>query len=665
MFRTEDPDRHALAAVKAYVLDLTPDRTQHLADELQRLAELKIGHPHIAQPIAAGVEGSAAYLAQQYVDAESLDTAIRQYGPAPAADAARLVAHIADALDEAAKRDVFHGSLHPRDVLVTPGDTHMTGLGVAQALERIGMRAPVRRPYAAPERDSSGLWGAAADIYSLAAIAYEIITGRRAMPGTDDPLPGLAGVAAANPAALREALESAFDPDPSRRPATARELVTSIAIGLLGDTPLGAASGDPRGSSRTPRRAPVKEPRLPGLEDPLAAKPAERPSPQPPTPIEPLPPPIATAPPPIVTAPPMEAAVAAGMPDAPEVELEVPEPEPPDQEADLDLSAVLPAAVPAQEDVQEFDFSALDRTPQPLRSASGAARPARPRLELPGPDAPPVEPHVPQPPAPSDPGGTFLRRPESTGGSGGMRLPIVGSALAAGFLIGVFAGYLLFGHREPPPSAAAPPSAVAARPTAPGQSPTTVAAASPVGAERRTVPAPPAVSPPAAAPASPGPARNAVGGRPPVNPPARRIEAARPAAPPAPRPAAPVLSEEIATSGDRRLRATPPARGAVPKPPAATAAAKPQAPKAAAQAKPGEKLVDAASMHFETRPPGARVILDGRDIGRTPTDVPAISVGRHAVRFELDGYVTWSTTVTTSSGKQTRVTASMNRGPGK
>ena len=56
----------------------------------------------------------------------------------------------------------------------------------------MGVRAPVRRPYSAPERIAGGEWGTPADVFSLAAIAYELLTGRRPS-GTGEQIGELTG----------------------------------------------------------------------------------------------------------------------------------------------------------------------------------------------------------------------------------------------------------------------------------------------------------------------------------------------------------------------------------------------------------------------------------------------------------------------------------------
>jgi len=274
VFRTHDPERGRLVVVKAFTLDLAPEHASNLSARFQRLVDLRIDHPGIAAPVATGIEDFVVYLATPYAAGESLDAAVRQYGPAPPGDAIRLIVHVAEALDHAARLGVFHGSLHPRDVLVTTNETHVTGLGVVQALEHVGLRGPVRRPYVAPEREAGEAWGAPADIYSLGAIAYEVLTGRRALPSTEHPLPALGDLKVRDVAALREAIESALDPDPGRRPTRAREFAAAFAAGLSEGTG-GRVQAD-RAHGDRPRR-PRRPTRLPGLDEPLTAEAATAP----------------------------------------------------------------------------------------------------------------------------------------------------------------------------------------------------------------------------------------------------------------------------------------------------------------------------------------------------------------------------------------------------
>ena len=179
VFRTYEPTRDRLVAVKVFRLDIVPEQAQALSIALNRATESSLFHPSIVEPIAAGMEGTVAYRAEEYVAAESLDVAMRHYAPAPLEKALPFVTQLASAVDFARAAGVGHGGLHPRDIFVTPDEARAAGFGVVEALEAVGIRAPTRRPYAAPERINGAKWSTPADVFSLAAIAFELLTGRR------------------------------------------------------------------------------------------------------------------------------------------------------------------------------------------------------------------------------------------------------------------------------------------------------------------------------------------------------------------------------------------------------------------------------------------------------------------------------------------------------
>ena len=87
-------------------------------------------------------------------------------------------------------------------------------LGVAQALQRAGLRASVRRPYSAPERVEGRAWGGPADIFALGAIVYEMVTGKR-VAGPGARCLSAEGVSGLDTEALAEVLGRALHADPA------------------------------------------------------------------------------------------------------------------------------------------------------------------------------------------------------------------------------------------------------------------------------------------------------------------------------------------------------------------------------------------------------------------------------------------------------------------
>jgi serine/threonine-protein kinase len=232
VFRTYEPANDRLVAVKVFRLDIVPEQAQALAEALTRAAQASLFHPSIVEPLAAGVEGTLAFRAEEYVAAESLDVAMRHYAPAPIEKGLPFITQIAGAIDFARAAGVGHGGLHPRDVFVTPDEARATGFGVVEALEAVGIRAPIRRPYTAPERIDGASWGTAADVFSLAAIAFELLTGRRPA-GTG------AGIGALPDGPYRDALHAvlarAMDADPAKRYASGLAFASALEAASRGE----------------------------------------------------------------------------------------------------------------------------------------------------------------------------------------------------------------------------------------------------------------------------------------------------------------------------------------------------------------------------------------------------------------------------------------------
>src|SRR5262249_32030219 len=67
----------------------------------------------------------------------------------------------------------------------------------------------------------------------------------------------------------------------------------------------------------------------------------------------------------------------------------------------------------------------------------------------------------------------------------------------------------------------------------------------------------------------------------------------------------------------------------------------------------------AGTIYVDSRPRGARVLIDGKEMGTTPASIPDIPVGSHVVRLELADHRTWTTSQRVAAGEQARVTGSL------
>ena len=240
VFRAYDPSRDRPFVVKELRIDVTPEQARLLAEALEGLAAAGSFHPAVVMPVAAGVEDGTPYLVQEHIGAESLDVAAHRYARAEVRTTLSLLDELATALDAAHGRGVLHGALHLRDIFVDADLLRVTGFGIVPALAQVGLRGPLRRPYAAPELVAGQAWGPAADRFALAAVAYELLTGRRpagtgaqvgAHRGTGERIPDAEALHTVFAAALADA--------PERRPASAGRFATELraALGMQAKRP--------------------------------------------------------------------------------------------------------------------------------------------------------------------------------------------------------------------------------------------------------------------------------------------------------------------------------------------------------------------------------------------------------------------------------------------
>ena len=237
VFRTYDPNGDRLVAVKAFQLDLVPEQVEVFVGALERVAEVGPAHSGVVSALGAGVEDGIPYLALEYVATESLDVLIRQEAPLQLRKVVNLVHQIATAIDAAHAVGVVHGAIHLRDIFVSPEGARATGFGVASALEHVGLKVSIRPPYTAPEIVAGRRWGPEADRFSVAAIAYELLTGRRAAGTGDEVLARLIEfdtADVADPVGLQQAFRNALADDPEIRPVSATGFVSALvsAVGI-------------------------------------------------------------------------------------------------------------------------------------------------------------------------------------------------------------------------------------------------------------------------------------------------------------------------------------------------------------------------------------------------------------------------------------------------
>ena len=279
VFRAYDSQQDRLVAIKTIKIDLVPEDAMRLGDRFRAFVAAPAPHPAIIRAMDAGLERSTPFLALEYASGESLDVVIRQSGPSPMANALPILSVIADAIDASWAAGVGHGSLHPRDVFVDSGgtDLRISGFGVGQALEAVGARVPLRRPYSAPERASGPGWDIRADVFSLGVIAHEMLSGQRPLSSDSEEDGVAADLSPDLRAAVRRVLTVAMSESPADRYENALAFVNALAT-AAGEPVVAPAASRASSTSTAPAPAPASE--LPA--------PAPQPDPTPTAPEEPV-----------------------------------------------------------------------------------------------------------------------------------------------------------------------------------------------------------------------------------------------------------------------------------------------------------------------------------------------------------------------------------------
>jgi serine/threonine protein kinase len=200
----------------------------------------------------AGEEGGRLYVTMRFVEGTDLRALLAVEGPLGATRAVTLTRQVADALDDAHAHGLVHRDVKPANVLIgTRGGAehaYLTDFGVSKqrrgSLPLTGTGLAIgTADYIAPEQAQGREIDARADVYALACVLFEALTGRIPFEGDGDleklwahvheSPPDLAALRPDLPRALGAAIATALAKDPEQRQqsagAFAREVVAAAA----------------------------------------------------------------------------------------------------------------------------------------------------------------------------------------------------------------------------------------------------------------------------------------------------------------------------------------------------------------------------------------------------------------------------------------------------
>ncbi len=217
---------------------------EEIAKRFRREAQLgaSLNHPNIVSVFDIETDDENVLIVMEYVAGGTLKDALAR-GPLPRDDALKVLRGVATALDYAHEHDIVHRDIKPANILIdTDGRAKLADLGIATAAEVTSITATGAvmgtAAYMAPERLDGDAGGPAVDIYGLAAVAYETLTGQKARSGRSavevaravmsEPPPDLREHVPDAPESAARVLQRGMARDPAQRPGTAGELIDDL-----------------------------------------------------------------------------------------------------------------------------------------------------------------------------------------------------------------------------------------------------------------------------------------------------------------------------------------------------------------------------------------------------------------------------------------------------
>src|SRR3954447_23486546 len=233
-----------VAVKRVHGAEVTAETALRLRREARIMASLR--HPNLVTVFDMVTDADDLLLIMEYVQGRTL-AEIFACGPLEWERTHALLTPVAAALDEVHREGVVHRDLKPSNILVASnGAVKVADLGLATAAEITRITPPgaiLGTPaYMAPEQARPGRCTQAVDIYALATIAFEALSGVRPRTGrtvvailaqaTQEPPADLRKYRPGTPAAVAEALMRGMAADPRDRPSSASELLADMTSGF-------------------------------------------------------------------------------------------------------------------------------------------------------------------------------------------------------------------------------------------------------------------------------------------------------------------------------------------------------------------------------------------------------------------------------------------------
>ena len=199
-----------------------------------------LSHPNIVGVFDVGDEGGIPYIVMECVEGRTLAELLAQNGPLDPDRTVDLILQACAGLEHAHAAGLVHRDIKPQNLLVRDDDTlKIVDFGIARPVDgtQLTLAGTIlgTAAYLAPEQALGERVTAAADLYSLGAVTYELLSGRPPyefeslaelpVKQREGPPPPIDGISEE----LQDAVHGCLAPDPANRPASAAALAHELA----------------------------------------------------------------------------------------------------------------------------------------------------------------------------------------------------------------------------------------------------------------------------------------------------------------------------------------------------------------------------------------------------------------------------------------------------
>ena len=211
-------------------------------------------HPNIATVHDFGEGAHSAYLVMELIDGKPLSEVIQERAPLAPEEATEILYQAAIALNAAHEAGVVHRDVKPANIVVDEdGYARLTDFGISRATSE----APLTQTgeilgtphYLSPEQAMGQPAGPPSDVYALAVVGYELLTGKRPFAGESMVTTALAHVSqpapplpASVPEPVRTTVMAALAKDPAQRPDGAQSFAEALRL-PAGEVPAHLTAG--------------------------------------------------------------------------------------------------------------------------------------------------------------------------------------------------------------------------------------------------------------------------------------------------------------------------------------------------------------------------------------------------------------------------------------